>query len=126
MDPATSWTGGGRAVSGAPAGESPRPAALLLGLLLLRVGRADRQLAAEHGARGVCAIVVLNQQGPGRVRRLLVPEPLQQVQAFLGRERPGERRRDPRCADQRRRVAVEQGELPRAAVEGPAVVVAWT
>src|SRR5436190_9682258 len=91
---------------------------------LPRIRRLDLQVPALERAGGMGVVVVLDEQRPGGVRRLLVAEPVQQAEALHRGEEPRKRSLQARRVDATWRVAVEDGEDPRAARRSRAVVVA--
>src|SRR5262245_42255989 len=108
---------------GTRAGRPWRPASLVCPWLP-GVGRLDLEVPALEDAGGVGIVVVLDEQRPGRIRRLLVTQPVQQAEALHRREQPGERSLQAGRVDACRRVAVEDREDPGAARRAGPVVVA--
>src|SRR6476661_640191 len=89
-----------------------------------RVGRLDLQEPALERSRRVRVVIVLDQQRPGGVRRLLVPESVQEAEALDRSKEPRKRSLEAWRVDPSRRVAVEDRERPPAARRTGAVVVA--
>src|SRR3954452_1251010 len=106
--------------------KAPRPPPLRATFLVPRVRRDDRHVPALQRSGRVRVVVILGEQRPPRVGRLLVPQTVEKVEALHRSEEAGERGLQYRRGDAGRRVAVERGERPTAARRAGAVVVAVT